>query len=415
MKLAATITPVILLVLSVRPAVALEADWPQWRGPDRTDISSEKGLLRVWPRGGPERRWLFENCGVGYSGPAIVGKTLYIMGARGGVEQLFALDIESGKEIWSTDVGGVFQNGRGNGPRSTPTVAGGRVYALGGEGDVVCADATAGKVVWKASLRDLGGSPPHWGYTESVLADGERVICTPGGGKGAVVALDALTGKVLWQSKDFTDPAQYASPIVAVRDGVRQYIQLTMQSLAGFDAASGKVLWKSSWPGRTAVVPTPIYHDGQVYITSGYGVGCKLVKIGSDNRASDVWVNKNMKNQHGGVILLDGHVYGYSDNRGWMCQEFTTGEVVWAEKRELGKGAIGYADGRFYCLSESDGTVALIDASSAGWKERGRFTLAPRSKLRQPRWLIWTHPVVTGGRLYLRNQELLFCFDVEKR
>jgi outer membrane protein assembly factor BamB len=389
------------------------ADWPQWRGPDRTDVSAETGLLRAWPSEGPRLRWTFKAGGIGFSGPAVVGETLYIMGARGGAEQLLAIDVVEGKERWSLDVGDIFEIARGNGPRSTPTVVDGRVYALGAKGNLVCVDAAAGRLIWKTSMSDLGGTPPEWGYCESVLVDAGRVICTPGGPKGALAALDAATGKLVWQTREFTDPAQYASPIIFTWAGVRQYVQLTMKSLVGVQASDGKVLWKSDWRGQTAVVPTPIYRDGHVYITSGYGVGSKLVRLGPDHSVSDVYVNKVMKNQHGGVILIGDHLYGYSDGAGWTCQDFKTGEVVWSEKEKLGKGAIAYADERFYCLSEDKGIVALIEASAKGWKEHGRFQLPYDSTLRQPKWLVWTHPVISGGRLYLRNQELLFSYDVK--
>jgi outer membrane protein assembly factor BamB len=307
----------------------------------------------------------------------------------------------------------MFEIARGNGPRSTPTVVNGRVYALGAKGNLVCADASDGRLIWKVAMSDLGGAPPEWGYCESVLVDAGRVICTPGGPKGALAALDAATGKLVWQSREFTDPAQYASPIVFAWAGVRQYVQLTMRSLVGVQASDGKLLWKSDWPGQTAVIPTPIYRDGRVYITSGYGVGCKQVRLGKDQSVSDVYVNKVMKNQHGGVILIGDHLYGYSDGAGWTCQDFETGEAVWSEKEKLGKGAIAYADERLYCLSQDEGIVALIEASTEGWKEHGRFQLPYDSKLRQPKWLVWTHPVISGGRLYLRNQELLWSYDVK--
>jgi outer membrane protein assembly factor BamB len=393
--------------------VGAAEDWPQWRGPQRDGISRETGLLQSWPEGGPDLVWTFENTGIGFSGPAIVDGTLYIMGARGGVEQLLALDVATGRELWSLDVGEEFEIARGNGPRSTPTVVGDRVYALGAKGSLVCADASDGRLLWKVSMLDLGGTAPEWGYCESVLVDEGHVICTPGGPKGALAALEATTGDVVWQSREFTDPAQYPSPIAIDWAGVRQYVQLTMESLVGIRATDGKLLWKSYWPGRTAVIPTPIYRDGYVYVTSGYGIGSKLVRLGPDNSVSDVYFNKVMKNQHGGVILLGDTLYGYSDNRGWTAQDFMTGEAVWSEEEKLGKGSIAYADGRLYCLSQDEGTVVLIEASREGWKEHGRFQLPRDSSLRKPKWLIWTHPVISNGRLYLRNQNLLFAYDVK--
>ncbi len=407
-----------LLVWSLFVSAGIAHDWPQWHGPDRTNMSTETGLLSSWPPGGPRLVWIFKDCGIGFSGPSLAGGTLYTMGARGGgagggVEQLLAIDKADGTEIWSLDVGEVFEIARGNGPRSTPTVANGRVYALGAKGNLVCANAHNGELIWKVSMSDLGGSPPKWGYSESVLVDGQKVICTPGGPQGTVAALDAATGNVIWQTKEFQDAAQYASPFAISWKGIRQYVQLTMESLVGVETDDGSVLWKSDWPGRTAVITTPIYRDGHIYITSGYGVGCKQVRLDDSNQVSDVYANKVMKNRHGGVILLGDYLYGYSDDRGWTCQNFKTGEEVWREEEKLEKGSIAYADGRLYCLGRTEGTVALIDASPKGWKEFGRFQLPFDSELRKPNWLIWTHPVISDGRLYLRNQDLLFCYDIK--
>ena len=178
------------------------------------------------------------------------------------------------------------------------------------------------------------------------------------------------------------------------------------------NAKDGKVLWKSEWPGKTAVIPTPIFKDGHVYITSGYGVGCKLVKVAADNTTSDVYMNQNMVNHHGGVILVGDKIYGHSDKGGWTCQDFKTGEVAWTSNN-LKKGAIHCADGMFYCLEEGSGTVALVEVSAKGWNEKGRFKLTPQTEQRNPKGKVWTHPVVSDGKLYLRDQELLFCFDVK--
>jgi outer membrane protein assembly factor BamB len=401
------------LLLSAGLVLSCVADWPQWRGPDRTDLSKEKGLLKTWPDGGPKRVWLFDKAGLGYSGPAIVRGTLYTMGARDSVEQLIALEAATGKELWSAKVGELLKNGWGDGPRGTPCVDGDRVYALSGKGDLVCANAKDGKILWQRTLQEFGGGVPSWGYSESVLVDGNLVICTPGGSKGTILALNKTTGEPVWQSKDFTDPAHYASAIVVDHGGQRQVIQLTEKHIAGVSVADGKVLWTSEFPGRTAVIPTPIFSDGMVYVSAGYEVGCKMIKLGSANEVTEGYANKEMVNHHGGVILLDGHLYGYSDRLGWVCQNLKSGEKVWAEKAALGKGAIAYADGMFYCLAEQDGTLALVEASAAGWKERSRFKLDPQTTQRSPRGRIWTHPVISGGRLYLRDQELLSCYDVK--
>lgn len=240
-----------------------------------------------------------------------------------------------------------------------------------------------------------------------------RIVCTPGGAKGAMVALDKSSGQTLWQSSAFTDAAHHSSAIAAQIGGVSQYIQLTASSVAGVDAATGALLWRADRQGQTAVVPTPIYADGFVYVTSGYGVGCNLFEVrkaGKEFKAEQAYALPQIANHHGGVIKVGDHVYGYSDTGGWICQEFKTGKVLWKEKG-VGKGAVAYADGHLYCRSESGkGTVALVDATPGGYVEKGRFDQPDRSDKHS-----WAHPVVVGGRLYLRDQDVLLCYDVRAR
>ncbi|HLJ97130.1 MAG TPA: PQQ-binding-like beta-propeller repeat protein [Gemmataceae bacterium] len=414
-----------LLILTVSVCAAtmptLAADWPQWRGPDRTDRSTETGLLKTWPQSGPPLIWTYAEAGVGYSGPAIVGDRLYAMGAEDQTEYVYALDIGSRtpKKVWSAAVGPIYQEGHGDGPRGTPTVDGDLLYAIGGKGNLVCVETATGKIRWQQSLpRDLGGRQPYWGYTESPLIDGEKVLCTPGGPQGTIAALNKKTGEKIWQTAKLTDPAGYASMIAAEVGGLRQYIQTTMKGVAGVAADDGRLLWHYLEPAfRTAVIPTPIFHHDFVYVSSGYGAGCDLLHLIPDGpkgtKAEKVYANKNMVNHHGGVVLVGEYLYGYSDGKGWVCQEFKTGKNVWEEKRKLGKGSITYADGRLYCYSEADGTLVLIDASPDGWKEDGRFKIPRESTRRGPSGRVWTHPVIAHGQLYLRDQELLFCFDVK--
>lgn len=420
-------------------ASSLAEDWPQWMGPDRDGLSAETGLLQAWPEGGPERVWLFKDCGLGYSGPAIVDGKMFIMGSRGGVEQLLCLDAASGDELWASDLGEEYDNGWGNGPRGTPTIDGDRIYVLAARGALVCL-SLGGEELWRVSLPDFGGKVPVWGYSESPLIDGDHVIVTPGvkpkpkpkKKKGeteakeaaadaepeeplpgtAIVALDKRTGETIWRTTGLTPEAHYSSIVRAEIHGRPQYVQLLVDQLVGVEPATGELLWSVPWPGRVAVIPTPLVRDNRVYVTTGYGVGCMLVEIDADNNATVAYDNKVMKNHHGGVVLLGDKLYGHSDGAGWVCQDFATGELDWRERAALGKGAIAYADGRFYCLSEDEGEVVLIEASPEGWTEHGRFTLEPQTELRKPKGKIWTHPVIANGRMYLRDQELLFCFDI---
>jgi outer membrane protein assembly factor BamB len=414
------VTAVSLLALSFILREAAANDWPQWRGPDRTDISRETGVLKQWPEGGPKLLWLNKDAGLGYSGFSIAGGKLFTMGAReadGATREfLMALDANTGKPLWSAEMGPLLTNKWGDGPRGTPTVDGDRVYALSGQGTLVCCNTDGGKLLWKKTMQELGGKVPGWGYTESPLVDGKLVVCLPGGAQGAIAALDKMTGAVVWQSKDFTDGAQYSSLIAVNHNGTRQYIGLTTTSLVGVAAADGKLLWRSDWPGKVAVIPTPIFRDGCVYATSGYGAGCKLVKIAAGNAVSDVYASPLMENHHGGVVMVGDYVYGYSNRGGWVCQNVKTGEQAWADKKVLGKGACACCvEGMLYCLEEKTGTVVLIEASPKGWTEHGRLKLDPQTTLRKPDGRIWTHPVVANGKLYLRDQELLFCYDVKAK
>ncbi len=400
-------------------STATAADWPRWRGPASDDIQRETGLLKQWPASGPKQLWLYKDAGMGYSGFAIAGGKLFTMGTRDAKEVLLAIDANSGKELWVTPLSDVLSNKWGDGPRGTPTLDADLLFTLTGPGSLVCADAKSGKILWQSAMKDIGGRTPGWGYTESVLVDGNQVVCTPGGKQGAVAAFDKSTGKLLWQSKDWTDDAQYSSIVKASINGQPQYVQRTMQNVAGISPKDGSVLWKQAFPGKTAVIPTPIVDGNQVYVTAGYGVGSMSFRILPGNKVESVFdetsiTNKVMKNHHGGVILVDGHIYGHSDGTGWTCQSFKTGELVWGEKQALGKGAIAAADGMFYCLDEGKGTVVLAEISSKSWSEKGRFTLDPQTQIRSPQGRIWTHPVISNGKLYLRDQDLVYCYDIKQ-
>jgi len=401
--------------------LASGAEWTSFRGSDRSDHSPDQGLLKEWPKEGPKLIWESRLCGKGYSGPAIVNGKIYLTGTIEGQAKILCLNESDGKKLWEADLGDDpekgYSTGWGAGPRGTPTVSEGMVYAISANGSLMAADANSGKKKWsKEMVGDFGGKVPQWGYSESPLVDGDWLIVTPGGSDGAIVALDKKTGKTIWRSQELTDNAQYSSVIIATVNGKKQYVQLFMKTLAGVDAQTGKLLWSSKWSqGRTAVIPTPIYHDGKVYMTSGYGAGCKLVDI-SGAEAKDVWENKVMKNHHGGVLLLDGYLYGFSDGRGLVCQDFKTGEAKWNQSGNgMQKGAVHYADGMLYCVDESEGSVSLVEATPDGFSEKGRFAMPDVTKLREgTNGKVWTHPVVVNGRLYLRDQDLFFCLDVKK-
>jgi len=407
------------------PAVRAD-DWPQWQGPDRNNVSKETGLLKSWPKDGPKLLWTFEKAGVGYSGPAVVGDHLYTMGGREDTSCVFAIDVKSGKELWSCPIGKIFKNGYGDGPRSTPTVDGDLLYALDAQGELICVETGTGKKRWSVNIvKDLHGElMSTWGYSESPLVDGDHVICCPGGKEGTVAALDKKTGKVIWRSKELTDKATYSSLVVGEMGGVRQYIQLTSKkdgegAIVGIAAKDGKLLWYYPRPGyKTAVVPTPIVLGNLVYATAGYGAGCDLLQISGQGdkleakQLYDKKIQKKMDNKNGGVVLVGDYVYGYSDGPGWVCQSLKTGEIKWDNKVKADKGSLTCADGLLYCYAESSGDVSLVEPSPDAMKLKSKFKIPQETKVPRGSGKIFTHPVVANGCLYLRDQDLIFCYDI---
>ena len=404
-----------------QPAAGASADWPQWRGAKRDGISTETGLLERWPEEGPPLAWKATEVGTGHSSVSVAGGRVYTMGDGPDGSYVHALDEQSGKHLWSTKLGkaggGEDRDPNRTGARCTPTVDGNNLFVLGQYGELACL-TTDGKEVWRADLvGDYGGRVNRWAYAESPLVDGEKVIVTPGGAKGTMLALDKSSGKPLWQSKGWTEAAHYSSPIVATIGGVRQYVQQTEKSVAGVAADDGRLLWKADRPeGRVAVIPTPIEKDGLVYVAAGYGVGCHGFKVtppaagGGKFSVEQVYASKDMKNHHGGVILFGEHVYGTNDPGILTCMEFKTGKVAWSD-RSVGKGAIVIADGRIYLRGEqSPGRVALVEATPEAYKEVSTFT-PPDASGRST----WPHPVVANGKLYLRDQDVLLCYDVKAK
>jgi outer membrane protein assembly factor BamB len=262
-------------------------------------------------------------------------------------------------------------------------------------------------------------TPLGWGYAPAPLVDGDQVVCVPGGKQGLLAALDKKTGEVLWRSKEVTDQAPYSSPVMAEVGGVRQYVQVTNRGMVGVAAKDGKLLWsyRRERPYDDVVISTPVVHGELAYASVGFGEGFDLVRIvarGGGLAAVKVAAGMDVQNRDGGMVLVGSHLYGHSEKGGWVCQEFATGKVVWAERDALGRGTVSAADGRLYCAAEKGGVVALVEPGTGGWTEKGRLKLPRESKTRKPSGGLWTHPVVADGRLYLRDQELIFCYDVRR-
>ncbi|VTR98506.1 Polyvinylalcohol dehydrogenase OS=Rhodopirellula maiorica SM1 GN=RMSM_06072 PE=4 SV=1: PQQ_2 [Gemmata massiliana] len=419
-----------LLSALVCGPVATAADWPQWRGPNRDGHSADTVLLETWPANGPKLAWSLtdaEEIGTGYGSPAVVGDRLYVIGANGAkqtaTEFVTCLSLKDGKRLWRRELvttPGKFNDGWGGGPRSTPTVDGDAVFVLGSTGDLVCLSAEKGEVRWaKNFVKDYEGGIPTWGYSESPLIDSDHLLCTPGN-KGGLIALDKKTGKTVWQCKELTDGAGYSSILVTEVGGVKQYVQQTMQSGIGVRASDGKLLWKVGGIRRAvAVIPTPVLHGEYVFFTSGYGAGCecfKLEKDGDGTKATEVYTkNKVVANHHGGVLRVGEYIYGHSDSSGWVCFDMKKGgdEPVWQNKG-VGKGSVSFAAGFLYCYAENDGTLALVKATEKGYQESSKFAIPQKSKLRPNLGKVWAHPVIAGGKLILRDYELLFVYDISK-
>jgi len=404
-------------------AMALQAqDWTQWRGENREGVVKQAGLNLDWEKKKPPLLWTYRQAGVGFSSPSVAGTTLYMTGSDIENDFAFAVDTRTGKELWKQVVGERFRQEWGDGPRGSITIDGNRLYLILGTGQILCLSAADGKIVWQKNfITDFGGKiMSDWGYSESPLIDGNLVVCTPGGGRGTMVALDKNTGNLVWQSKEWTDDAGYSSPIVAVVHGTRQYIQQSSKGVAGVSAADGKLLWRVANPGyQTAVIPTPVYHDNTVFVSSGYNAGCmyiRLAKEGNQFKAETVYSNNVMTNQHGGVVLMNGHIYGFSDVGGWVCQNLATGAQAWVQARSAfggGKGTVLGVNDRLIVMEERQGTMAVLAASPDGWKEFGRVQIPERTKIQTRTNSVWAHLVIADGKLYLRDQDLLFCFDLK--
>ncbi|MFY9609668.1 MAG: PQQ-binding-like beta-propeller repeat protein [Blastocatellia bacterium] len=388
-----------------------DADWPQWRGPDRTGVATETGLSKTWPAAGPPVLWSISGLGEGYGSVAIKSDRMYVQGVKEGQSAVFCLNRADGKTVWVKAVGKSLGQDRGPGPRGTPTIDSDRLYALTENGDLGCMKLSDGSVVWSRNiLKDFGGRNPRWLISESPLVDGTRLIVTPGGEGASIVALDKMTGKTIWTTKELSDGAGYSSCVVADIHGVRTVVGFTDRAGVGVRAADGKLMWRyEPVSNRTANITTPVVFDNKVFYTSAYGTGCALLDLkaeGGEIKAKEIYFNREMMNHHGGVVLINGYLYGFN-NAILSCMEFATGKLVWRD-RSVGKGTLTYADGQLFLLSENN-IVGLAEATPAGYREKGRFQIADQG------WPSWAHPVVSAGKFYIRNQGTLTCYDVKAR
>lgn len=406
-----------------QPASAAPA-WPQWHGPNRDNISPETGLLKQWDADGPSLAWEASGLGAGFSSVSVAGGRIHTMGDLGGEQFVFALSAQDGKLIWKTKVGPGWDD-QYPGPRGTPTVDGTLLYALGTEGDLVCLEAATGKERWRRSLpRDFGGQMMSgWKFAESPLVDGGHVLVTPGARNAAIVALDKTTGKDVWRATipdlgaKGRDGAAYSSIVISNGGGVKQYVQLMGRGLVGVRAQDGKFLWNyNRVANNVANIPTPLVKDDLVFSATGYQAGSALLKLSATGagevKADEVYFleGRTFQNHHGGFVLVGDHLYaGHGHNRGMpICLEFATGTVKWGgdiRNEGTGSAAVTYADGNLY-FRYQNGVVLLIGATPDGYQQKGIL------KIPDVKYPSWPHPVVVGGRLYLREQDKLYVYNL---
>lgn len=400
---------VILVAVTVAWPSSQVAEWHQWRGPNRDGISAETGLLQAWPSNGPRQRWRTTGAGEGYSSFSASGGRLYTLGARGSTEYLSAFDADTGRKLWEQANGQRFRNDRGDGPRSTPTVDGTRLFVFGGSGDLSAYDAATGARQWTVNVvREHGGVVPYWGYSESPLVIGDRIIVNVGGRGASLVAFAKADGRVLWRAE--SDEAGYSSPVLLRTGSLSQAVFFTGRRALAVDPRDGRLLW--SYPAvsnRTANIATPVVRGSQVFLSSDYGTGAALLQVraaGNLANAEEVYFTREMRNHHASSVLVGEHLYGFSGSI-LTAMRFGTGEVAWRD-RSVGKGSLIFADNRLYLYSEG-GVVGLAEATPDGYREHGRFRI-PQGNLPT-----WSHPIITGGRLIVRDQDTVWAFDVRGR
>ncbi|MBL4886095.1 MAG: PQQ-binding-like beta-propeller repeat protein [Planctomycetaceae bacterium] len=386
--------------------------WCQFLGPNRKNLSSETGLLKSWPESGPKLLWTARNLGEGYSAVSVVDGKVFCMGTRAGREIVLTFDLKTGEELWATPNGDIFRNNQGNGPRSTPTYDNGKLYSLGAMGDLSCLDASTGRGIWKQNiLTTYGGTNIVWGISESPLVDGDKVICTPGGSIATMVALNKQSGAPVWLAKVPGNPkAGYASAIIAEIHGKKQYINFCHNGLLSVEVGSGNPLWgDDNAANGTANCSSAIVIGNSVFYASGYGTGGALLNFSSrDAKPVMAYKTEKMKNHHGGMVYLDGYIYG-ANGQIMTCLNVKTGKIAWQDRLDSkGKGAITYAEGMLYFRSEQ-GPMFLIEANPEEANIISRFEQPERSGKNA-----WARPVIANGKLFLRDQDILLCYEVSK-
>jgi outer membrane protein assembly factor BamB len=388
-------------------------EWPCFHGSDRTNLSAETGLLKAWNEKGPALLFTISGLGEGYSSTAISGGVIYTAGSMGNQSFLYAFDL-NGRLIWKKANGPAWSvtvswASSYNGPRSTPTIDNGVVYHLSEAGRLSAFRAKTGEVIWSRDLpKDFNAKMPMYGYAESVLIDGDNLYVRTGGTNGYQACLNKITGKTIWTSGDIPGGYGYNSMILNDFGGFRQIIGATNTCYYSLDTKTGKLLWKTDFINQYEInCSDAIVFNDYVFLTSGEGKGSMLIRLkkaGTGITTEKVWETGLMDNYHGGVILYNGYLYGSgSQARDWYCLDFLTGKQMW---KTNGSGSLTYADGMVYLYDEK-GSMKLVKASPEKFEKTGEFRVPEGGA-----GPYWAHPVVCGGRLYLRHADKIFVYDI---
>jgi hypothetical protein len=406
--------PAVLLILLAN-SCNQPVERSDWRGPDRDGIYEESGLLKQWPEAGPNLLWSYEGLGFGHNSVAVAGNTIYVTGIKDSavaMGTLYAFD-QAGTLLWEREYGKDFVSNF-IGTRSTPVVVDSHIYIESGAGAIYCLDASSGDEIWsKDFIGDLGvDSVIQFGYAESVLIDGEQLICVPGGKENNVVSLDRFTGELIWASEGNGEQATYNSPILVETGANRLVIAMSAASIMGIDASTGEMYWRIEQTQQNKIhANTPLYFDGKILVSSvdpTNSSGLVLLALSENGKEADVvWRNRQFRNLMGGLIRIDSSLYGSAYLRpDWQVIDWNTGEMK-AQNKEFGGGSIIYADGMFYCYSEREGEVALVDAGP------GHFDVISKFEVPLGTGEHWAHMVIEGGVLYIRHGDALMAYDVK--
>jgi outer membrane protein assembly factor BamB len=406
-----------LTIIIIISCTQKENKFSQWRGPNRDGIYTETGLLKEWPENGPEMLWSAEGLGYGQSGAAVANGKVYVTGIKDTIATtgtLFTFDME-GNLLWEKNYGPDFCLNF-HGARATPTVVGNLIYIESGMGAVYCLDAENGEMIWfRDFIKDFGvDSVIQFGYAESVLIDGDNLVCVPGGRKNNVVKLNRFKGELIWSSKGFGEKATYNSPILIDHNGQRLIIAMTASSIMGIDADNGEMYWMVQQTQQNLIhANTPLFFDGKLVVSSAgrdSTSGLVQLKLADNGKSAEVvWRNKKFINLMGGQVKIDSCIYSsaYLKND-WQVINWNTGEMI-HQNKELGGGAVIYADGLFYCYTERDGEIALVKASPEEFKIISRFKVPLGTKEH------WAHPVICDGKLFVRHGDALMVYNIKQK